>query len=126
MFHRDVLAFFLTWLSSRVLIFGAQDTTSSALSRILHLLSVNPEVQSKLRDEIEFALKNRRHEDSDGRLDYDTLMALPWLDAVLKETLRLRVLILFSPTLSTLLIYIQQIPSGTFRTTNVGFLNSMT
>lgn len=67
-----------------VLIFGAQDTTSSALSRILHLLSVNPEVQSKLRDEIEIALK-----DSDGRLDYDTVMALPWLDAVLKETLRL-------------------------------------
>lgn len=85
-----------------MLIFGAQDTTSSALSRILHLLSVNPEVQSKLRDEIELAF-----EDSDGRLDYDTVMALPWLDAVLKETLRLRVLISFSSTLSTILTYIQ-------------------
>jgi cytochrome P450 len=114
MFHRDVLAFLITWLSFRVLIFGAQDTTSSALSRILHLLSVNPEVQSKLRDEIEFALKNRRHEDSDGRLDYDTAMALPWLDAVLKETLRLRVFISFSPTLSTLLIIFNRYPPVPF------------
>ena len=100
--HRYVLAFILTLFSFRVLIFGAQDTTSSALSRILHLLSVNPEIQSELRDEIEIALK-----DSDGRLDYDTVMALPWLDAVLKETLRLRVLASFSSTLSTLLTYIQ-------------------
>jgi len=98
----DVLAFIPTWLPSRVLIFGAQDTTSSALSRILHLLSVNPEVQSKLRDEIELALK-----DSDERLDYDTVMALPWLDAVLKETLRLRVLISLFLTLLTLLTYVQ-------------------
>lgn len=58
------------------------DTTSNALARILHLLSINPEVQDKLRDEIS---KARRE---GGDLDYETLFSLPYLDAVLRETLR--------------------------------------
>ncbi|KAG6844695.1 hypothetical protein H0H93_016403, partial [Arthromyces matolae] len=73
-----------------VLIFGAQDTTSSALSRILHLLSIHPDIQTKIRDEVREKLRNQRAEgDFSGRLNYDDVMALPLLDAVIKETLRL-------------------------------------
>ncbi|KAG6916982.1 hypothetical protein DXG01_004411, partial [Tephrocybe rancida] len=75
-----------------VLIFGAQDTTSSALSRILHLLSTHPEIQSNVRDEVRARLRRQRAEgDLSERLSYDDIMALPWLDAVIKETLRFAV-----------------------------------
>ncbi|KAI5123785.1 hypothetical protein M0805_009080 [Coniferiporia weirii] len=63
-------------------IFAGQDTTSSAISRILHLLTLNPDVQSKLREEVTAARKEH------GDLDYDTLQALPYLDAVCRETMR--------------------------------------
>ena len=59
------------------------DTTSGALSRIIHLLSTHQDVQSKLRQEIVDA--RNRH----GNLGYDELVALPYLDAVCRETLRL-------------------------------------
>jgi cytochrome P450 len=60
------------------------------MSRILHVLSINPEVQEKVRDEVRTTLRTRRAEgDLSGRLSYDDIMALPWLDAVIKETLRL-------------------------------------
>ncbi|KAF8999694.1 cytochrome P450 [Cyathus striatus] len=68
-----------------VLIFGAQDTTSSALSRILFLLASRPDIQRKLRDEVHQA-KGMWKEKNGG---YDEVMKLPWLDAVVKETLRL-------------------------------------
>ena len=58
------------------------DTTSSAISRILHLLAQRRDVQDKLRQEV---LEARAH----GELDYDSLHALPYLDAVCRETLRL-------------------------------------
>ncbi len=69
-----------------VLIFGAQDTTSSALSRVLYMLSIHPNWQDDLRKEILNALGDSS---GDGRLSYEDIMALPLLDAVLKETLRL-------------------------------------
>ncbi|KAF7422267.1 cytochrome P450-dit2 [Pleurotus ostreatus] len=69
-----------------VLIFGAQDTTSSALSRVLYMLSVHPNWQDDLRGEILEALDTS---DRDGRLRYEDVVKLPLLDAVLKETLRL-------------------------------------
>ncbi|KAF8905032.1 cytochrome P450 [Gymnopilus junonius] len=65
------------------LTFAAMDTTSSALSRILWLLSMHPDVQDKLRQEIIQARKQH------GDLVYDDLVALPYLDAVCRETLRL-------------------------------------
>ncbi|THU78937.1 cytochrome P450 [Dendrothele bispora CBS 962.96] len=66
-----------------VLIFAAMDTTSSALSRVLHLLSTRPEVQDKLRQEVlEARLKH-------GDIPYDELVSLPYLDAICRETLRL-------------------------------------
>jgi cytochrome P450 len=61
------------------------DTTSNALSRSLHLLATYPEVQEKLRQEILNALEENGGED----FSYDELVALPFLDAVCRETLRL-------------------------------------
>ena len=52
------------------------------MSRLLHLLSENPEIQEKLRAEI----VNAR----DGQdISYDRLVQLPYLDAICKETLRM-------------------------------------
>ncbi|KZP14954.1 cytochrome P450 [Athelia psychrophila] len=65
------------------LVFAATDTTSSALSRILHLLAQHPEAQGRLRDEI------RAARGQDGDLDYKQLDALQYLDAVIRETVRL-------------------------------------
>ncbi|KAH9945553.1 cytochrome P450 monooxygenase [Amylocystis lapponica] len=65
------------------LIFAAMDTTSNTLARILHLLAEHPEIQERLRQEIVAA---RDGED----LSYDTLMQLPYLDAVCRESLRVQ------------------------------------
>ena len=65
------------------LTFAAMDTTSNALARIMHLLSVHQNVQNRLRQEIVDA--RSRH----GDLGYDELVALPYLDAICRETLRL-------------------------------------
>ena len=64
------------------MIFGATDTTSSAMSRILKVLAHNTDEQSKLREEVTKAHKEY------GDLDYDKLQSLPYLDAVCRETLR--------------------------------------
>ncbi|PFH46929.1 hypothetical protein AMATHDRAFT_153366 [Amanita thiersii Skay4041] len=76
-----------------VLIFGAQDTTSSALSRILYMLAMNPEVQERVWEEVVTAIRTKgdrgEGEEGIGRLGYDEVSGLPWLDAVVKETLRL-------------------------------------
>ena len=59
------------------------DTTSSALSRILHILAQHPDAQTKLREEVTAARQ------SGGDLDYNGLDRLPFLDAVIRESLRL-------------------------------------
>ncbi|TEB18987.1 cytochrome P450 [Coprinellus micaceus] len=65
------------------LTFAAMDTTSNALSRILYLLSEHPEVQERLRGEVTQAYTHHG-----GDMDYETLNALPYLDAVCRESLR--------------------------------------
>ncbi|CAA7266959.1 unnamed protein product [Cyclocybe aegerita] len=67
------------------LTFAATDTTSSALCRTIHLLSIHKDVQKRLREEIRSARDSAGGED----LSYDTFMSLPYLDAICKETLRL-------------------------------------
>ncbi|KAI0823809.1 cytochrome P450 [Trametes gibbosa] len=62
-------------------ILGGMDTTSNALSRILHQLAMNPPVQDKLRAEI---VETCGGED----IEYDEIMKLPYLEAVCRETLR--------------------------------------
>ena len=60
------------------------DTTSNAMSRVLHLLAEHLDVQEKLRSE----LVNARETYGED-IPFDDLMALPYLDAVCRETLRL-------------------------------------
>ena len=70
---------------------AATDTTSNALSRILHLLSLHLDVQDKLRDELKEACEDNEE------LTHDRLVSLPYLEAVCRETLRLYVTSLGSP-----------------------------
>ncbi|KAJ3805664.1 cytochrome P450 [Lentinula lateritia] len=70
---------------SSTLIFAAMDTTSSAMARLLHLLSGHPEAQNKLRQEL---IEAKRAKDGQD-FSYEELTALPFLDAVCRETLRL-------------------------------------
>ncbi|KAM5539995.1 hypothetical protein V8D89_006327 [Ganoderma adspersum] len=65
-------------------ILAGVDTTSNALSRVLHLLCVNKDVQTKLRVELREA-----QEQYGTEIPYDELSTLPYLDAVCRETLRM-------------------------------------
>ena len=69
----------------RTFTFAAMDTTSSALCRIFWLLATYQDVQDKLRAEIREVKKDLDGEEP----DYDRLSAMPYLDAVTRETLRL-------------------------------------
>ncbi|KAJ7907830.1 cytochrome P450 [Mycena leptocephala] len=62
------------------IMFAATDTTSSSMNRLFHVLALYPEVQKKLRAEILSVPE---------QLDHDTLIALPYLDGVIREVLRL-------------------------------------
>ena len=68
-------------LHHSALIFAAFETSSTALARMLQLLSLHPAHQTRLRREIIAARM-------DGDLPYDKLMSLPFLDAIVRETLR--------------------------------------
>lgn len=72
------------------IIFAGVDNTAVALSRILHILAREPAMQARLRTEIRQAQRDYAvsHWD-DTNLPYDILMGLPYLDAVLRETLRM-------------------------------------
>lgn len=63
-----------------MLLFAATDTTSSSLNRLFHILALYPSVQDKLRVEILAA---------PAQMDHDTMVGLPYLDAVVREILRL-------------------------------------
>jgi len=63
---------------------AAHETTAHALARIFHLLALNPEDQIRIRQEVTEA-------QAEGDLTYDKLMALPYLDAVVRESMRLSV-----------------------------------
>lgn len=67
---------------ARMFIFAGLDTTSNALSRILTVLAEHPEHQQKLREEL-------LHARAAEGLPYDELNRLPYLDGVIRETLRL-------------------------------------
>lgn len=57
---------------------------------MLYLLSTNNDIQDQVRDELRAAFRTRKSAGNNSeRLDYDELSALPLLDAIIKETLRL-------------------------------------
>ncbi|KAG8795730.1 cytochrome P450-dit2 [Ceratobasidium sp. 428] len=66
-----------------VFIFAGHETTSTAVSRILNILADNEDIQVKLREEIRTYFKE--HQDD---ANHDALLELPYLDAVVRETLR--------------------------------------
>ncbi|EDX06195.1 GD10157 [Drosophila simulans] len=60
------------------------ETSSSTMSLCLYELAVQPEIQQRLREEIESVLANV----DGGELNYDVLAQMTYLDQVLSETLR--------------------------------------
>ncbi|TFK83127.1 cytochrome P450 [Polyporus arcularius HHB13444] len=65
------------------------DTTSNALSHILHVLAQNTTAQEQVRAELLAAQRPSVVERSISRIPHDELMRLPYVDAVFRETLRL-------------------------------------
>ncbi|KAJ6476735.1 cytochrome P450 [Mycena vitilis] len=63
-----------------MIIQAGTDTASSALNRIIHVLALYPDVQEKLRAEL---MQTKEP------LSHDDLVGLPYLDAVIREMLRL-------------------------------------
>jgi len=67
-----------------VMLVAGYDTTGMTLSYLSYAMSINPEIQKKLQDEIDQAF-----EESGGEFpDYNTIQTLPYLDMVIHETLR--------------------------------------
>ncbi|XP_032665498.1 uncharacterized protein LOC116841546 [Odontomachus brunneus] len=64
--------------------FGGFETNSTAMSFIAHEIAVNPDVQAKLRQEIDNVL-----DESNGEVTYEAVNGLEYLDAVINEVLRL-------------------------------------
>jgi cytochrome P450 len=69
------------------LLLGGRGTTAEALSWLFYSLSQHPAVEQKIRDEI--ALKMGTNTDANERVDIDALQQLTYLEAALKETVRL-------------------------------------
>ena len=67
------------------MILAGMDTTANALACVLELLAEHQDVQDKLRRDIVDAVDTHG---GDHAMDFDKLMALPYLEAVCRETLR--------------------------------------
>ncbi|ULU03592.1 hypothetical protein L3Y34_016816 [Caenorhabditis briggsae] len=65
-----------------VFVIGGFDTTALALSYVTYLLTVNPEVQKKVREEVDA-------EFGDSEIEFEKLGRLKYMDCVIKEALRL-------------------------------------
>jgi cytochrome P450 len=65
------------------LLFAGQDTSAATLSWTLHLLSLHPDIQRTVATEVQAVMKDSKDV---ARADFSNM---PWLDAVLKESMRL-------------------------------------
>lgn len=65
-----------------VVLMAGYETTATTLTYATYELAINPEVQDNLYKEVNASLNAK------GSVDYDTLCRLPYLDAVISETLR--------------------------------------
>ncbi|XP_051169238.1 cytochrome P450 3A9 isoform X10 [Leptopilina boulardi] len=63
--------------------FAAYDTTTTCLSFMTHELAINPEIQSRLQDEIDSVFHK-----TNGDPSYDAINELEYLEAVINETTR--------------------------------------
>ncbi|CAG2060818.1 unnamed protein product [Timema podura] len=66
-----------------VFFLAGYETSSSVVSFCLHELAVNPEIQRRLRAEVDSAL-----EENDGKLTYDVIQSMKYMDQTIYETLR--------------------------------------
>ncbi|KAL4929232.1 cytochrome P450 [Aspergillus undulatus] len=69
---------------SQSLLGAAADTTGNAMNMAAYQIVINPEVYARVSTELRDAFPN-----PDARMDYVTLEKLPYLTAVMKESLRL-------------------------------------
>ncbi|OTF80009.1 cytochrome P450-like protein, partial [Euroglyphus maynei] len=65
-----------------VFFLAGYETTASTLTFCLYELAINPEIQDRLYEEVRSVL------DKGEPLDYEHVMRLPYIDAVISETLR--------------------------------------
>ncbi|XP_058065110.1 cytochrome P450 6a2-like, partial [Anopheles bellator] len=75
----------LNELAAQVFIFflAGFETSSTTMNFCLYELATNPDIQDRLREEI-----NRAIEDSDNNVTYDVVMNMQYLDQTINETLR--------------------------------------
>ncbi|KAF4519367.1 hypothetical protein B566_EDAN011373 [Ephemera danica] len=66
-----------------IFFFAGFDTVATALSFLAHELAVNPEVQERLRAEIDASISS-----NDGKLTYESIQKMQYLDMVVSESLR--------------------------------------
>lgn len=67
-----------------IFFFGGFETNSTAMSFIAHEIAANPDIQEKLRQEIDEVLN-----ESNGEVTYEAINRLEYLDAVINESLRM-------------------------------------
>ncbi|KAJ8686640.1 hypothetical protein QAD02_022434 [Eretmocerus hayati] len=67
-----------------VFFFAGFETTSTQMSLIAHELATNPDVQRKLQHEIDDVLR-----DTNGKMTYEAINKMLYLDAVFNESIRL-------------------------------------
>ena len=60
------------------------DTSSTAMCHAIYLLALNQDVQARLRDEVD-----RYLEEENGKISYESLSKMKYMDMVISETLRL-------------------------------------
>ncbi|KAJ4428808.1 hypothetical protein ANN_25801, partial [Periplaneta americana] len=73
-----------SFISGRLFFLAGFDTTSTLLCFTTHQLAVHPDVQTRLQKEIDDTLK-----ECDGKITYEALFGMKYLDMVVSETLRL-------------------------------------
>ncbi len=73
------------------ILFAGQDTSAATLSWTLHLLSLYPKVQERLAIEVREALDGDEDflQSTDHRVSRKMISKLPYLDAVIKESMRM-------------------------------------
>merc|ERR1719430_2539019 len=65
-----------------IMLSAGYETTGQTMSFILYELAVNHECQDALYNEV------KDNSDEDDELSYETIQSLPYLDAIIQETLR--------------------------------------
>lgn len=84
-------------------ILAGRDTTSSTISYVFYEIVRHPEVQDKIVEELSQLQK--------ASFDYDDMRKLPYIDAVVWETLRLHPAVPFDPKVA---VEDDHLPDGTF------------